>query len=127
VAAVGGRLMIAGGTSGVTPQRAILAFDPATRRVTTVGRLPAALTHASAASLGGALYVVGGRSGSSGGQTTAILAVDPSTGAVRRVGRLPVALSDTSAVPIGREVLLLGGRDASGRARDDAYGIAPAP
>jgi hypothetical protein len=32
VAAVGGRLLIAGGTSGVTARREILLFDPATGR-----------------------------------------------------------------------------------------------
>ncbi|MEA2352980.1 MAG: hypothetical protein QOJ14_1394, partial [Thermoleophilaceae bacterium] len=93
----------------------------------TVGRLPVALTHASAASLGQSLYVIGGRSGSSGRQTSAILAIDPRTGAVRRVGRLPVALSDTSAVLAGRELLVLGGRDRSGRARDEVYAVTSAP
>jgi N-acetylneuraminic acid mutarotase len=127
VAAVGGRLLIAGGTSGVTSQRAILAFDPSTRRVTSIGHLPVPLTHASAAPLGGRLYVIGGRSGSAGDQTSTILAVDPRTGAVRRAGRLPDPLSDTSAVPSRGGVLVLGGRDASGRADDRVFTLTPQP
>jgi len=41
VGAAGGRLIIAGGTSGVAAQRDILAFDPRSGRVSRIGRLPA--------------------------------------------------------------------------------------
>src|SRR5256885_1659723 len=53
VAAVDGRILIAGGTSGVTPQRTILTFDPGTSRVTRLGELSHSLTHAAGASLNG--------------------------------------------------------------------------
>ena len=42
VAAVGGRVLIAGGTSGTTARREVLRFDPRTRRVRRIGRLPQA-------------------------------------------------------------------------------------
>jgi N-acetylneuraminic acid mutarotase len=127
VAAIGGRLVIAGGTSGVEPQQAVLAFDPATRRVTTLGRLPYPLTHASAAALGGVVYVIGGRVGASGDQTSAILAVDPATGSVRRAARLPEPLSDTAAVTSSSSVLILGGRDSAGEASDRISTLAASP
>src|SRR3954452_4733289 len=44
VAAIGRFLVIAGGTSGTTAQRAVLRFDPATHRVTRIGSLPRPLT-----------------------------------------------------------------------------------
>src|SRR5207248_6132462 len=50
VAAAGGRLVIAGGSlPDGTASREVLAFDPRTRRVSPLGRLPAATTHAAAA------------------------------------------------------------------------------
>lgn len=125
VAAVGGRLLIAGGTSGVTPQRAILSYDPATRAVRRIGELPYPVTHASGASLNGYFYVLGGRSASLTGQRASILAVDPSTGSVRSAGRLPEALSDLGSASFGGRILLVGGRDSSGIVHDQALTFAP--
>ncbi|MEI6664489.1 MAG: hypothetical protein WCL20_09360, partial [Actinomycetes bacterium] len=59
VAAVGGKLMIAGGSSNSVAQREILAFDPNSQQVSKLGILPYAVTHAAGASLNGIFYVIG--------------------------------------------------------------------
>ena len=64
-----GRIFIAGGqvTRGGGARLAasgkVLAYDPVHRRVTTVGRLPVAVTNAAAAVIGGTAYLVGGNNG----------------------------------------------------------------
>ena len=64
-----GRIFIAGGqvTKGggaVAPSRKVLAYDPVHHRVTTVGKLPVAVTNAAAAVVGGTAFLVGGNNGS---------------------------------------------------------------
>jgi N-acetylneuraminic acid mutarotase len=125
VAAVDGRVLIAGGTSGTHADIAILRFDPLTGRVRRIGTLPAPLTHAAAAALGGTFYSLGGRTASPTGQRDEVLAVDPRTGAVHRAGRLPIALSDIGAARAGGRILALGGRDAQGRVHDEVWRITP--
>ena len=115
VAAVGGHLLIAGGTSGTTARSEILSFDPASGRVRRIGRLPSPVTHAAGAALGGRFYVLGGRGVALDAQRATIEAVDPATGRVSRAGRLPAALSDLSAATLATGVTVLGGRDAGGR------------
>jgi N-acetylneuraminic acid mutarotase len=123
LAAVGGRVLIAGGTTGTTAVRTILSFDPATGRVRRIGSLPFPLTHAAGATLNGRLLVIGGRSDSLTGQHHTILAVDPVTGAVRQAGSLPGALSDAGAASLGNRVLVLGGRDTTGRVHADILSV----
>jgi hypothetical protein len=117
VAAIGGRLLIAGGTSGEVASRDVYRFDPSTRALARVGLLPAPLTHAAAAGVGSGMYVFGGRSASADGQTRRILEVGPD-GSVREAGLLPHALSDMAAVALGGKVVLAGGRDSSGAAQN---------
>jgi hypothetical protein len=125
VAAVGGRVLIAGGTSGVIAERAILSFDPATGHVRRVGELPYSVTHAAGAALGGWLYVLGGRSESLSGQRSSILAVDPLNGAVQPAGRLPRALSDLGAASLPDRIVLVGGRESAGTVYDRALTLLP--
>ena len=125
VAAIGGRLIVAGGTNGDTATREIYSFDPADGRVREIGLLPHAVTHAAAAALGGRVYVIGGRGADQGSQSSAILAVDPVSGRVRHAGRLPVALSDAGVATIGGEVMLAGGREADGVLSRRLYVLRP--
>jgi Kelch motif len=64
-AAVGGQVLIAGGTSASAARREVYRFDPRTRRVRGIGRLPQVVTHAlsdlSAGSFRDHVTVVGGR------------------------------------------------------------------
>lgn len=126
VAAVAGKLVIAGGTHGEAAQREILRFDPASGRVTAIGRLPDPLTHASAVALEGRVYALGGRGSASTSQTREILAIAPATGEVTKAGRLPVALSDTAAAVMGGRVVLAGGQGVSGT-ESAIYSLTPIP
>jgi len=125
VAAIGGRLIIAGGTSGDVATREVYAFDPASDQVHQIGVLPRELTHATGAALGNRMYVIGGRGADQGSQTSAILSVDPATGRVRPAGRLPVALSDAGAATIGGVVMVAGGRQANGVLSGRLYALRP--
>jgi N-acetylneuraminic acid mutarotase len=82
-----------------------------------IGRLPVALTHASAAVVDGRILIIGGRRQLTGEQTSSILAVDPNSGATRRVGRLPLPLSDASTATIGKAVIVAGGESTDGTQR----------
>jgi hypothetical protein len=108
--------MIAGGTPGAGAESAVASFDPATKRVRTLGRLPTATSHAAGAVLGGSFLVVGGRD-RGGSQLRSIVAVDPRTGHARHAGRLPQPLSDMGAASLPGKVLLVGGRDSAGAAQ----------
>ncbi|HUA75382.1 MAG TPA: kelch repeat-containing protein [Solirubrobacteraceae bacterium] len=125
VAVVGGRLLIAGGTSGETAERAIYSFDPRDGHVRRIGELPHPLTHAAGASLGGWMYVLGGRGEGLSSQTASILAIDPTRGSVHAAGRLPSALSDIGAASLPGRIIAIGGRDAAGTVSDTALTLAP--
>src|SRR5207248_10476540 len=99
VAAAGGRLVIAGGSlPDGTASREVLAFDPRTRRVSRLGRLPAAATHAAAAAVGDVVYVVGGRGSAVGTPKATIVAVNVRTRGIRVVGWLAAARCGLAAV-----------------------------
>jgi N-acetylneuraminic acid mutarotase len=125
VAAIGGRLIVAGGTNGVDATREVYSVNPADGTTRQIGLLPQPLTHAVAAALGDRVYVIGGRGANQGTQTDAILSVDPATGRVRRAGRLPVALSDVGAATIGGAVMVAGGRESSGTLSTQVYLLRP--
>jgi hypothetical protein len=105
----------------------VLRFDPARRTVRRVAALPAPLTHAAAAALGGRMYVIGGRGDGLTAQRAAILAVDPASGRVSCAGALPVALSDTGAAAAAGRIVVLGGRDAGGGVHDEVRVLEPRP
>jgi hypothetical protein len=117
VAEQAGRLVIAGGTSGVAASQDVYRFDPRTCQVTTLAHLAHPLTHAAAAALNGTVFVLGGRDTSANSQTQRILAISPS-GAVSTAGVLPQPLSDLSAVVLGEHILIAGGRDQAGHVHD---------
>jgi hypothetical protein len=114
VAASRGRLVIAGGTPGEGASSRILRFDPATRQLAQIGRLPAEITHASAFALGRYVYVVGGRGAAQGSQRAGIIAIDPASGRTVTVGSLPQGLSDAAVVAIGGRAWVAGGSSAGG-------------
>ena len=115
VAALRGRLVIAGGSlENGTASAAVLAFDPRTRSVRRIATLPAPTTHAAAAALGDAVYVVGGRGAAVGTPTARIVSVDPVTRRVRAAGHLASPRSDLAAVAVGPRILLAGGRGGQG-------------
>jgi DNA-binding beta-propeller fold protein YncE len=122
VAAVAGRLLIAGGTPGTGAFSTVESFDPATKRVRSLGQLPTPTSHAAGAVLGGSFLVVGGRD-RAGSQLRSIVAIDPRTGRARRAGRLPLALSDMGAASLPGRVLLVGGRNSGGAAQSSVLAL----
>ncbi|MEA2441351.1 MAG: hypothetical protein QOH76_2775 [Thermoleophilaceae bacterium] len=125
VAAAGGKVLIAGGSVDTTASRSVYVFDPAAATVRRIARLPRPLTHASAATLGDTVYVIGGRGAAQGTQTRRILAIDPGSGRVRKAGRLPRGLSDAGVAAVPGAILLAGGRDAAGRPRSEVLRLEP--
>ena len=115
VAAVGGSILIAGGSlQNGTASTAIYRFTPGSDRVVRAGRLPAPTTHAAAAALGNVVYVIGGRGSSLTSQTARIVAVGPGAGHVRAGGTLASPRSDLAAVTIDGRILLFGGHGPAG-------------
>jgi len=115
VAAVGGKVVIAGGSRpDGTASQAVLSFDPAKRRLTRLGSLTAPTTHAAAAALGRYVYVIGGRGPVAGTPTARIQAVDPARRKVVSAGTLKTPRSDLAAVGLPTKILLAGGRDVNG-------------
>jgi hypothetical protein len=117
VAASGGRLVIAGGIlSSGAPSAAVYGFDPGSGRVQSLGRLATAVGHASAVTVGGAVYIVGGLDAAGGSVSTASR-IDASRATVTSV-RLPVPVGDAASTEVGGAAYLIGGR-RGGRAVAD--------
>jgi N-acetylneuraminic acid mutarotase len=114
VAAGGGRLVIAGGNlASGAPSSEIYAFDPASGQVRVLGQLATAVGHASAVTLGGSVYIVGGVD-AAGRPVSSATRVN---GKVARLA-LSIPIADAAVAQIGTEAFLLGGR-RNGRAVSD--------
>ncbi len=118
-AASGGTVFVFGGKTverGTDSQTdAVQAIDLASGRTTVVAHLPKPLGHAVALSLGGAIWVLGGRTGTTTTADTAqVLRFDASTSTVTVVGHLPRALADSTGVVVDGVGFLIGG-ERSGR------------
>jgi N-acetylneuraminic acid mutarotase len=113
VAASGRSIYVFGGQTGSGVQTdAIQRIDVASGDAATVGHLPTALSHASAATIGGRVYVLGGSHG--GKPTDRILSFDPATGRARIAGHLPTAVSNAAAAVVGGVAYLVGGVGTGG-------------
>jgi hypothetical protein len=105
-----GGLAFAGGAW--EPTRLVQAVDLHTGQVRVAGELPEPVAGASAALLGGSLYVLGGEGPS--GPYDAVLGYDPETQRFLPEGRLPVALAFAGAASFGDVVYLAGGDGGQG-------------
>jgi YVTN family beta-propeller protein len=90
-------------------------------------RLPAAITHAAAATVGGEAVVLGGRGALLGSQTDRILAIDPARGTVRPAGRLTGGRSDLAAAMVDGTVVVAGGLVRDGTTLRGVMRLADAP
>jgi YVTN family beta-propeller protein len=112
VAAVDGRLVIAGGSlEDGSASRAILMFSPG-KGVTRIGELPAPTTHAAAAAIGRFVYVIGGRGANLDTPTGRIVGIDPQARRTWAAGSLGTPRSDLAAISLGPRILLAGGHGA---------------
>ena len=111
---VGGRIIIVGGgPAGSLDGRILASRDGHTFKV--IGRLLVKVRYPAVATVGGIVYVIGGRTLT--GDARAIQAIDPATGTVRLIGRLDRGLSHAVAAVVGGQLLIAGGR-TSGLAQD---------
>ena len=125
VAATPQSIFIFGGeTAAGTPTDAIQELDLTTGRTRVVGRLPAALDHASAATLAGRVYLLGGDV--DGSPTDRIWRLNPRSGAIRGAGRLPHPVADAAAATIGDTAYLVGGVTAGTEPLDTVVSVAAA-
>jgi N-acetylneuraminic acid mutarotase len=113
VAAVGGRLYVFGGQaltgpSAGQPVATIQVVNLATHAVTMAGRLPVPLAGATAVTLGGHVFVVGGDRGA-GTTSGAVWAFDPSTLAVSTAGQLRVPVAHAGVAVVGASAWIVGG------------------
>jgi hypothetical protein len=120
VAAVGDKLVIAGGleASGAA-SRQIFIFDATTAKLRKLrAKLPSGIFAASAATLGKLAYVIGGAIPGAAGAPTAsaqIYSVDPATGKLALAGALPIARDEAAATVVdGNTIYLAGGLSGGG-------------
>jgi DNA-binding beta-propeller fold protein YncE len=115
VTAVGGRLIVAGGSlPNGSASDAVYEYVPAAGRVFKLGRLPAPTTHAAAATFGSVAYVIGGRGATAGTSTDRIVAVDVAKRKIVQAGVLQQPLSDLAAVGETHGILVVGGKSTAG-------------
>lgn len=98
VAALDGRIVVAGGITTAGTSSSVYSVDPRSGSVRKVATLPAPEAHAGMAALGNALYLVGGRQ---------ILRIAGRS--VTVAATLPVALSDPAVVAMGNRIVIVGG------------------
>ncbi len=120
-AVAGGQLFVVGGDSGSSPTSTsaaatddIQVVDLKTGQTTIAGHMPAPLSHASAATIDGSVYVFGGRSGGNVADTVYKLSAGPTGVTATSVGTLPVGASDMAVASVGGAVYLIGGEGQTG-------------
>ena len=115
----GGYLWVFGGVTstdegGTAQTDVIQRVDPATGQASVVGHLAQPMGHATALTMDGQVFLLGGRAGST--PSAAVWRLDQATGAVSPAGTLPQALSDAGSVVSGGVAYLVGG-EVSGPAQ----------
>jgi outer membrane protein assembly factor BamB len=109
VAAVAGKILIAGGQTRTGLSAAVYAFDPTSGRVDLLIRLPAAVGHAAAIAEGSILYILGGADAA--GQTSnAVTMVNLATRSAHAFTAPTGAVADAASVQLGTTTFLIGGR-----------------
>jgi hypothetical protein len=103
----------------------IQEYDIATERSVVAGHLPAPISHASAVSLDGALFLIGGRR--QGTASDRILRFDPSRNVALPAGHLPVPVFDGAARTDGDHAYLVGGLGANASPLDTVISLGRAP
>jgi N-acetylneuraminic acid mutarotase len=112
VAAVDGKLIIAGGLAvNGLPSKQVFMFNPAKKKVRRLTDLPIPLYAASAVALGKLVYVIGGLPGKNMIPVTTIYSIDPSasTAQVGNAGVLPGPLAEESAAAVGSNAIYVAG------------------
>ena len=119
-----GRVYVIGGESADGVTRAVERYDPEADGWTPLADKPTAVADATAALIGGEIYVPGGRT-LSGSPTTVVEAYDPETNVWEARAPLPVALSAYALAALEGKLYLFGGWDGSAYL-DSVYEYDPA-
>jgi hypothetical protein len=111
VAGAGNTIWVFGGETPAGPTRSIQRVNITTGRAAVVGHLPAALSGATAFTLGGRIFVAGGQDAGTGAASRAVLAFDPARHSATAAGTLPVGVSNAASAVVGATALVVGGYD----------------
>ncbi len=116
VAGAGMRIWVFGGLTPAGNSRVIQQVNLATGKASVVGRMPAAMSGATAVTLEGRIFIAGGQVTKGGGvlvPSRKVLAYDPAHHRVTTAGRLPVAVTNAAAAVVGGTAFLVGGNNGS--------------
>ena len=91
---------------------AVQALDTASSTITQVAELTTTVSHATAVTLGGQVYVLGGFVNNST-LSDQVLRFDPATKTTTAAGKLPFPVSDAAATVIGAKGYLVGGESTA--------------
>jgi hypothetical protein len=117
------QLLVIGGDTGPSATSSagqaatddIQAVDLKTGQVSVAAHLPAPLSHASAATLNGSVYVFGGRSNGDVVDTVYKLTPGPAGITASTDGSLPLPSSDMAVATLGQSAYLIGGEGQLGQ------------
>ena len=112
VAALGGRIYVAGGATTAGTSSAILSFDPSRRILRRIGSLPHAVANGALVALGRSLYLIGGTD-AGGAPLATVIRIDPRTGKTTDAGSLPHPLANAGAAATGGAIVVVGGKSTS--------------
>jgi N-acetylneuraminic acid mutarotase len=118
---IGGRVYVFGGGQ-FSQYSHIIAFDPASNSVSTVGSLPSAESDVAVTGDGTHAYVVGGFDGTNSLDT--VVSWQPGA-SPQIVAHLPVELRYASVAMAGGSLLIAGGSTPNGEASDVVYRYTP--
>ncbi len=107
VAVLGGRIYLAGGTSGTNALAAFDVFDTATRQWTSLPALPAARTRVSAHAVNGRIYVIAGRDDA--GPRGEVFEYDPERNSWRAREPVPGAGGPLAGAALAGRIVVTGG------------------
>jgi hypothetical protein len=116
VAGAGTRIWVFGGLTPAGDTRVIQQVNLATGKTRVVGRMPAAMSAATAVTLEGRIFIAGGQVTKGGGAlvpSRKVLAYDPVHHRVTTAGRLPVAVTNAAAAVVRGTAFLVGGNNGS--------------
>ena len=114
VAAIGGKIYVAGGEAAAESPRELEAFDPATRRWERLPGLPEPRTRLTAQAVGGKMYAIGGRASGTGDVRGEVFAYDPGARTWTRKSPMPAPRASAGSAVIDGRILVFGGEGAAG-------------
>ena len=109
VTGTGNIIWVFGGETPAGPTSIIQRVEITAGRAAVVGHLPGVLSGAVAFTLGGRIFVAGGRGAGPGAASRTVLAFDPARHSVTAAGTLPVGVSNAAAAVTGGTAFVVGG------------------